>query len=71
LTFLAGAEIDPTSLRANLRASASIGVLSFVLPFVGVWMFAQFGLGWPIHQAQIAGIALSTTTRGRRLRRDD
>jgi len=62
LTFLAGAEIDPTSLRANLRASMSIGVLSFLLPFASVWLFAQFVLGWPLHQAQIAGIALSTTS---------
>src|SRR5208282_2641968 len=42
LTFLAGAEIDPVSLRANLRASMTIGVLSFLLPFVCVWLFAQF-----------------------------
>ena len=62
LTFLAGAEIDPASLRANLRASMSIGVLSFLLPFLGVWMFAQFVLGWPLRQAWIAGIALSTTS---------
>jgi Kef-type K+ transport system membrane component KefB len=62
LTFLAGAEIDPTSLRANLRASMSIGVLSFLLPFLGVWMFAQYVLHWPLHQAWIAGIALSTTS---------
>ena len=62
LTFLAGAEIDPASLRANLRASMTIGILSFSLPFVGVWIFAQFVLGWPLHQAQIAGIALSTTS---------
>jgi Kef-type K+ transport system membrane component KefB len=62
LTFLAGAEIDPASLRANLRASLSIGVLSFLLPFLGVWMFARFVLGWPVQQAQIAGIALSTTS---------
>ncbi len=62
LTFLAGAEIDPASLRANLRASMTIGVLSFLLPFAGVWLFAQFVLGWPLPQAQIAGIALSTTS---------
>src|SRR6266700_2554708 len=62
LTFLAGAEIDPASLRANLRASMSIGVLSFLLPFLGVWLFAQLVLGWPLHQAWIAGIALSTTS---------
>jgi Kef-type K+ transport system membrane component KefB len=62
LTFLAGAEIDPASLRANLRASMTIGIVSFLLPFAGVWLFAQFVLGWPVHQAQIAGIALSTTS---------
>lgn len=62
LTFLAGAEIDPASLKANLRASMSIGVLSFLAPFLGVWLFAQFGLGWARPQAWIAGIALSTTS---------
>src|SRR5438034_9338490 len=62
LTFLAGAEIDPRSLKANLRVSLLIGVLSFTVPFGVVWLFAQFVLGWPLHQAQIAGIALSTTS---------
>jgi Kef-type K+ transport system membrane component KefB len=62
LTFLAGAKIDPISLRANLRASLTIGILSFALPFAAIWLFAQFVLHWPLHQAQIAGIALSTTS---------
>jgi Kef-type K+ transport system membrane component KefB len=62
LTFLAGAEIDPASLRANLRASLTIGIASFLLPFVFVWLFAQYVLGWSLHAAQIAGIALSTTS---------
>jgi Kef-type K+ transport system membrane component KefB len=62
LTFLAGAEIDPRSLKANLRVSLLIGVLSFAVPFGVVWLFAQFVLSWPLHQAQIAGIALSTTS---------
>jgi Kef-type K+ transport system membrane component KefB len=62
LTFLAGAEIDPISLKANWRASVLIGVLSFAIPFAAVWLFAQFVFGWPLHQAQIAGIALSTTS---------
>jgi Kef-type K+ transport system membrane component KefB len=62
LTFLAGAEIDPASLKANLKASLTIGVLSFVIPFVSIWMIAQFVFGWSLHQAQIAGIALSTTS---------
>jgi len=62
LTFLAGAEIDPASLRANIKASLTIGISSFLLPFIGVWMFAQYVLGWNMQQAQIAGIALSTTS---------
>jgi Kef-type K+ transport system membrane component KefB len=62
LTFLAGAEIDPASLKANIKASLTIGVSSFLLPFIGVWMFAQYFLGWNLQQAQIAGIALSTTS---------
>jgi Kef-type K+ transport system membrane component KefB len=62
LTFLAGTEIDPRSLKANLRVSGLIGVLSFGVPFVVVWLFAQFVLRWPIQQAQIAGVALSTTS---------
>jgi len=62
LTFLSGAEIDPVSLRANLKSSLSIGLLAFILPFGGVWLFTQFVFGWEIQQAQIAGIALSTTS---------
>jgi Kef-type K+ transport system membrane component KefB len=62
LTFLAGAEIDPHSLRANWRASVLIGVLSFAIPFGVLWFVAQFVFGWSLHQAQIAGIALSTTS---------
>jgi len=50
LTFLAGAEIDPLSLKANLRASLLIGVLSFAVPFAVVWLFAQFVLGWPLNR---------------------
>ncbi len=62
LTFLAGAEIDPISLRTNIRASALIGVLSFGIPFLSCWAFAQFVLGWTLPESQIAGIALSTTS---------
>lgn len=62
LTFLAGAEIDPQSLRENLKKSLIIGIVSFVVPFICIWLFTQFVLGWNIHQAQIAGIALSTTS---------
>src|SRR5258708_25139515 len=60
LTFLAGAEIDPHSLKANWRASVLIGVLSFAIPFVVVWLFAQFVFCLPLNQSQISAISLST-----------
>jgi len=62
LTFLAGAEIDPETFKSNLKPSLVMGTLSFSVPFVGIWLFVQFVLGWDPYQAQIAGIALSTTS---------
>lgn len=62
LTFLAGAEIDPASLKQNLKSSIIIGFLSFLLPFlVGIGV-AYYGLGWSPNAAKITGIALSTTS---------
>ncbi len=62
LTFLAGAEIDPVSLRRHWKASVTIGAVSFVLPFVAAFAFCYFVLGWHLHAAEIGGIALSTTS---------
>lgn len=62
LTFLAGAEIDPDSLRRHWKASTTIGVLSFGVPFVGALLFSRFALGWAWPAAEIAGVALSTTS---------
>jgi len=62
LTFLAGAEIDPASFRKHLKPSLAIGFASFLLPFLGAWAFAYFVAGWDLRAAQIAGVALSTTS---------
>jgi len=62
LTFLAGTELDPVIVRKHLGSTLSIGVVGFVVPYLGVLIFARYGLGWPWPQAQIAGIALSTTS---------
>ena len=62
LTFLAGAEIDPKVVRRHLWSSLSIGLVGFFAPYTGVLCFAHFVVGWPWPQAQIAGIALSTTS---------
>ena len=62
LTFLAGAEIEVGVIRRNFGSTMSIGLVGFVAPYLGVLAFAHFGLAWPWPQAQIAGIALSTTS---------
>jgi Kef-type K+ transport system membrane component KefB len=40
----------------------TIGLMGFFAPYVGCLLLARYGLGWPWPQAQIAGIALSTTS---------
>ena len=62
LTFLAGAELDPAVVRKHLASTLAIGVAGFFGPYLGILAYAHFGLGWPWPQAQIAGIALSTTS---------
>ena len=62
LTFLAGAEIDPYSLRRNWKAALGLGFVSFAAPFVGALFFARYVLGWDWQAAEIAGVALSTTS---------
>jgi Kef-type K+ transport system membrane component KefB len=62
LTFLAGAEIDPASLRRHLRISLAIGSISFAVPFVAAFGVAFFVLGWSLEASEIAGLALSTTS---------
>jgi len=62
LTFLAGAEIDTKVIRRNLGSSLSIGIVGFFAPYLGVLFWAHYVSDWPWPQAQIAGIALSTTS---------
>ena len=62
LTFLAGTEIDPRIVRKHFWSSMTIGVMGFVAPYLGVLAYAHYGIGWDWPQAQIAGIALSTTS---------
>jgi Kef-type K+ transport system membrane component KefB len=62
LTFLAGAEIDPVSLRRHWKASLAIGFVSFMLPFLAATSVSYFALHWNLQAAEIAGVALSTTS---------
>jgi Kef-type K+ transport system membrane component KefB len=62
LTFLAGAEVDVPQFRREWKASLSIGLVSFFAPFAVVGLLAYYGLGWNHRQAEIGGLALSTTS---------
>jgi len=62
LTFLAGAEIDPQSLRQNIKPSIAIGLSSFLVPFGIISLFTYYVAGWELKSALIAGLALSTTS---------
>jgi Kef-type K+ transport system membrane component KefB len=62
LTFLAGTDIDPHVVKKHFWSSATIGVMGFFAPYLGCLLLARYGLGWPWPQAQIGGIALSTTS---------
>jgi Kef-type K+ transport system membrane component KefB len=62
LTFLAGAEIEPSVLRRFLKESLAIGVASFAAPFAGALLFAHYVTGWSWPASLICGIALSTTS---------
>jgi Kef-type K+ transport system membrane component KefB len=62
LTFLAGMEVDPVYLRQRAKASVSIGLVSFVGPFVIASATAFFLLNWTVRASLITGTALSTTS---------
>jgi Kef-type K+ transport system membrane component KefB len=62
LTFQAGAEVDVAQFRREWRASLSIGLVSFAAPFLTVALLAYYGLDWSRRQAEIGGLALSTTS---------
>ena len=62
LTFLAGAELDPAVMRKNWKEASTIGLISFLAPFLGCTAVAYWGLGWSPRASWLAGIALSTTS---------
>jgi Kef-type K+ transport system membrane component KefB len=62
LTFQAGAEVDVPQLVREWKASVSIGLVSFFAPFAVVALVTYHGLDWSRRQAEIGGLALSTTS---------
>jgi Kef-type K+ transport system membrane component KefB len=62
LTFLAGAELESSVIRKFWKASLALGAVSFAVPFALAWVLAQVVFGWGLRAAQIAGLAMSTTS---------
>jgi glutathione-regulated potassium-efflux system ancillary protein KefC len=62
LTFLAGAELDPTVLRERWKEAGAIGLISFAVPFVACTAAARYMLGWEVAPSWLAGVAMSTTS---------
>jgi len=62
LTFLAGAELDPSIFRTKWQESLGVGLVGFFAPFLGAAAVAHYLLGWAPAASWLAGIALSTTS---------
>src|SRR3984957_8688154 len=62
LTFLAGAELDPTLFRIKWREALIIGLAGFFGPFLGCTAVAHYALHWTTQSSWLAGVALSTTS---------
>lgn len=62
LTFLAGAELEPSVMRRKWKEVSVVGVIGFLGPFLGCAAVARFVLGWSPPASWLAGIALSTTS---------
>jgi Kef-type K+ transport system membrane component KefB len=62
LTYLAGTEIDTGLMKEKFKESFLIGFFSFLVPFIGVFLYTYLIASWSYQAALIAGTALSTTS---------
>jgi glutathione-regulated potassium-efflux system ancillary protein KefC len=62
LTFLAGAELNPESLKNKYKEVSAVGIIGFFAPFIGCAAIAKFLIGWDTRASLLAGVALSTTS---------
>jgi len=62
LTFLAGSELNPDSLRSKIKEITIVGLVGFFAPFIGATIIAYFILHWGLQSSLLTGIALSTTS---------
>jgi Kef-type K+ transport system membrane component KefB len=62
LTFLAGSELNPDSLKSKFKEITIVGLVGFFAPFIGATTIAYFVLHWSLKSSLLTGIALSTTS---------
>ncbi|MGA9109136.1 MAG: cation:proton antiporter [Smithella sp.] len=62
LTFLAGAELNPDSMKSKIKEVSIIGSIGFFAPFTGCSLIAYYLIGWGLQASLLCGIALSTTS---------
>jgi glutathione-regulated potassium-efflux system ancillary protein KefC len=62
LTFLAGAELSPDTMKTKFKEVSIIGLVGFFAPFIGCSLIAYYLLDWGLQASLLAGIALSTTS---------
>jgi Kef-type K+ transport system membrane component KefB len=59
LTFLAGAELNPGSMKSKLK---EISIIGFFAPFIGCSLIACYLIGWNLQASLLCGIAFPTTS---------
>lgn len=62
LTFLAGAELDPTVFKLKWKEATAVGIAGFIVPFLGCAAIPYYFLDWTLQASLLAGVALSTTS---------
>lgn len=62
LTFLAGAELEPSVMKTKWKEVSVVGIIGFMAPFAGCAALAYYVLGWSPQSSLLAGVALSTTS---------
>jgi glutathione-regulated potassium-efflux system ancillary protein KefC len=62
LTFLAGSELNPDTMKTKLKEVLIIGLVGFFAPFIGCSLIAYYLFAWGLQASLLAGIALSTTS---------
>lgn len=62
LTFLAGTEIDTELMKNKFKESLFIGVASFLVPFIAIFIISYFLIDWNLTASLLTATALSETS---------